>query len=179
MASRAQDARAPRYTRGSEKRDGGFTGRGVLQRWPVELPRSGHARRPSVRRANRGWLLSCRLSLRTPAPTPIAFFRAPYERLFAKEGLRRCVRAECPGHKTSAAARAGTAKPGASAPASPERSQARGGTLLTRVRVILGLRGGGGRVDVTKPNDAPSPPHHPKPVARCCISLGGSAISFL
>jgi len=39
--------------------------------------------------------------------------------------------------------RAGTAKPGARGAAEAER---RGGTLLTRVRVILRLRGGGGRV---------------------------------
>ena len=118
----ARDARASRCTRVSEKRDRGFTGRGGLQMWPVELARSGHARRPSVRRANRRWLLPCRLSLRTPAPTPIAFFRAPHGRLFAKEGLRRCVYAEDPVHKTCAAARARRAKPGAHAPASPERS---------------------------------------------------------
>ena len=34
--------------------------------------------------------------------------------------------------------------------AKAERSECRGGTLLTRVRVILGLRGASGRVDENK-----------------------------
>ncbi len=120
--------------------------------WPVEPARPGHARRPSVRRANRGWLLSCRLSLRTPAPTPIAFFRAPYERLCAKEGLRQSVDAECAVHKTCAVARARRAKPGADAP--PSASEAK--------RAEGGLRGGGGRVDINKtnPRRQPNPPSH-------------------
>ncbi len=38
--------------------------------------------------------------------------------------------------------------------AKAERSECRGGTLFTRVRVILRLGGGGGRVDVNQPRDA-------------------------
>ena len=50
--------------------------------------------------------------------------------------------------------------------AKPKRSAGCGGTLLTRVRVIQRLRGGGGWVDVVKPNQLTSPSPPPKPAAR-------------
>jgi hypothetical protein len=85
-----------------------------------------------------------RLALRTPAPPHVAFFRAPYERLFASKGLRQCVHAEDPGHKTSAAARARRTKPGA------KRRQARAKQGARREDYVAGVGGS----DVTKPPDA-------------------------
>jgi hypothetical protein len=55
----------------------GSRGRLGLQRWPDGLGSFGHASLPSALAPNRGWLLSCRLSLATPLDPHIAFRRAP------------------------------------------------------------------------------------------------------
>ena len=55
----------------------GSDGRGGLHRWPERLEAGGHARRPSALAPNRGWLLSCRLSLATPPNPRIALRHAP------------------------------------------------------------------------------------------------------
>ncbi len=120
--TRRRDARASRCTRVSEKRDGGFTGRGGLQRWPVKLVGSGRASRPRTARQSR-WLLSCDWHFARPLQPPSRFSEPLMNDSLHQKGCDGVCTQNAPVHKTCAVARAGTAKPGANAPARPERSE--------------------------------------------------------
>jgi hypothetical protein len=59
----ASDGRAHRFTGARTNTTRGCAGRGGLQRWPDAIGGRGPRKPPLGARANRSWLLSCRLSL--------------------------------------------------------------------------------------------------------------------
>jgi hypothetical protein len=122
-------------------------------------------------RANLGWLLSCRLSLVTSTPPPIALFSAP---LPTETGR--------PGSPMAGGSASAKGEARREAPARRSEATAAPGTLLTRVRVTTELRAGvgdsGGAVGwdrptaegvqaggVTRPDHAP----HPRPTPPLSI----------
>ncbi len=143
--TRRRDARASRYTRASEKRDGGFTGRAACKGGrgiAIVGPQRRRTHAIGAGPVSRSALVRhVRLASRV--------FRAPCERISHQMAARS--KREKARHKTCAVARAGTAKPGANAPPRQSEASAAEG----------GLRGGGGWVDVVKPNQVPNPPTTP------------------
>ncbi len=168
-----RDARASRCTRVSEKPDEGFTGRLGLQRWPEEQGGSGHASLASGGAPIGGGCCRADWHFARPLQPPSRFSETLMNDSLRKKGCdNQCTQETRPEDKRGSASPQGEARRECAAKA--ERSECRGGTLLTRVRVILGLRGGGGWVEITKPKHAisPSPPPQSAPFGANVSLLG-------